>query len=231
MSQATSDLHRKRQRSPRSNRARDIDQLHPAVEELIAQADTNIEDTDERDSDSNNDDETKDEEVEDDVGNRRETAREGTSDGTVRRTPQPRATTFNGFKDPAHELLLLKALDAVRPFGIQHGQTRAAWSRVVQYLKDYDDKERAEGRPTVFDDVNPCVCQARWKNLSSEYAEHEAAMLRATGVNPQIADRLKYMQPVYEFEQACRKTADDNKDKRHRKKARTESNRVEGNWT
>ncbi|KAG9065259.1 hypothetical protein KI688_002582 [Linnemannia hyalina] len=124
MSQASSDLHRKRQRSPtpsRSNHARDIDQLHPAVEELIAQADTNNEDTDERDSDSNNDDQTKDEEVEDDVGNRRETAREGTSDGTVRRTPQPRATTFNGFKDPAHEFLLLKALDAVRPFGIQHG--------------------------------------------------------------------------------------------------------------
>ncbi|KAF8945819.1 hypothetical protein BGZ47_001896 [Haplosporangium gracile] len=82
----------------------------------------------------------------------------------------------------------LKTLDAVRPFGIQHGQTGAAWSRAVQYLKDHDDKERAKGRSAVFDDVNPRVCHARWKNLSREYAEHEAAMLRATRVNPQITD-------------------------------------------
>jgi hypothetical protein len=195
----------------------------------------NNNDADERDSgcsddnDDNDDDGTEDEEeVGDDVGNRRETAGEGTCDETVHRSSQPRATIFTGFKDPAHELLLLKALDTVRPFGVQHGQTGTAWSRVVQYLRDHDDKEQAEGRPRVFDDVNPRVCQARWKNLSSEYAAHETAMLRATGVNPEITDRLKYIQPVYEFEQACRKTTDDNKDKRHRKKARTESNRVEG---
>ncbi|KAF9140386.1 hypothetical protein BGX30_006617, partial [Mortierella sp. GBA39] len=63
MSQDTSDLHRKRQRSPtpsRSNRARDIKQLHPAAEERIAHSYTNNEDADEMDSDSNNDDETED---------------------------------------------------------------------------------------------------------------------------------------------------------------------------
>ncbi|KAK3811562.1 MAG: hypothetical protein J3R72DRAFT_480791 [Linnemannia gamsii] len=167
MSQATSDLHRKRQRSStpsRSNRAHDIDQLQPDVEELIVHAYNNSNDIDERDSDSNddNDDETEDEEeAEGNVGNRREPVGEETGDEMVRHTPQLRATTFNGFKDPAHELLLLKALDTVRPFGIQHGKTGAAWSRVVQYLRDYDDKERADGRPTVFDDVNPRVSSVR----------------------------------------------------------------------
>lgn len=104
----------------------------------------------------------------------------------------------------------------------------AAWLRVVQYLKDHDNKEHAAGHLTVFDDVNPRVCQARWKGLSREFADYEAEMAIATGVNPQLTDRLKHIQPVYEFEKACRKTTTENKDKRQRKKARTESNRVEG---
>ncbi|KAK3843746.1 MAG: hypothetical protein J3R72DRAFT_439841 [Linnemannia gamsii] len=179
-----------------------------------------------RGSDSNDDNDN--DGTEDDVGNRREIAGEGMSDETIHTTTQPRATTFSDFKDPAHELLLLKALDKVRPFGVQHGQTRASWWRVFRYLRDHDDKERAEDRPTVFDDVNPRVCQTKWKNLSSEYTVHETAMLRATGVKPEITDRLKYIQPVYEFEQACRRTGRDNRDKRQRKKARTESSRVRG---
>ncbi|KAG0273514.1 hypothetical protein BGZ95_010678 [Linnemannia exigua] len=180
-------------------------------------------DTDERESDSNysNDDEiADDEEAGDDVDNRRKTTGERTSDGVVHRTQQP----FNGFEDPAHERLLLKALHAVKPFGIRHGEADAAWSGVVQYPRNHDDKERAKGCSTVFDNVNSRVCQARWKDLSIEYAVHEAAMLRANGVSILMTDRLKYIQPVYEFEQACRKTADDIK--RHYKKARTESKQV-----
>ncbi|KAI9233369.1 MAG: hypothetical protein BYD32DRAFT_426191 [Podila humilis] len=38
----------------------------------------------------------------------------------------------------------------------------------------------------------------------------------------------KTYHPVYEFEQACKRTSDDNKDKRQRKKARTDNNRVAG---
>lgn len=124
MSQTTSAFPRKRQRSPtpsRINPTRDIDQLHPDVIELITHLYANIDDSDEWDSDSNDsyyDDETEDndddEQVRDDVGNRRETSGEGMSEGTVRRTSLllPRTSVFNGFKDPTHEVLLLKALDA-----------------------------------------------------------------------------------------------------------------------
>jgi len=55
-------------------------------------------------------------------------------------------------------------------------------------------------------------------------------MRAATGVNPQITNWLKHIQPVYEFEQACRKIADDNKDKQQCKKAWTESNQVAGEF-
>ncbi|KAG0010695.1 hypothetical protein BGZ81_002606 [Podila clonocystis] len=239
MSQATSNLRHKCQRSStpsRSNPQQSIDELNPEVEALITGFYQDHDDAQERDSTSDDDsNETEDNDTEDDerasVGNRREALREDErSENTVRHKQQPRINTFNGFKDAAHELLLLKALDVVRPFGVQHGQTGAAWLRVVRYLKDHDNKERDEGRPTVFDGVNPRVCQARWKNLSREYAEHEADMKAATGVNPQITDRLKHIQPVYEFEQACKQTADDNKDIWQCKKARTESNRVAGEF-
>ncbi|KAG0069156.1 hypothetical protein BGZ93_002909 [Podila epicladia] len=233
-----SDPHHKRQRSPTpsgsTRRQPDIDELTPDVADLIANSYFDYDDADGRDSYSNglnanetNDNETDDENTGESDGDSAENVEE-LDVGTIQRTRQPRANAFNGFKDPAHEIVLLKALDVVRPFGAQHGQTATAWLRVVRYLKDHDDKERAAGRPTVFNDVNPRVCQARWKTLSREYADFEDDMVIASGVNPHITDRLKHIQPVYEFEKSCKKASNENKDKRQRKKARTESNRVDG---
>lgn len=53
-------------------------------------------------------------------------------------------------------------------------------------------------------------------------------MVIASGVNPQITDCLKHIQPVYKFKKACKKSSNENNDKQKCKKAQTESNSVEG---
>ncbi|KAG0011053.1 hypothetical protein BGZ82_003179, partial [Podila clonocystis] len=233
-----SDPHYKRRQSPTpsgsTRRQPDIDELMPDVAELIVNSYFDQDDANGRDSYSNglnanetNDNETGYENTGESDGDSAENIGE-LDVGAIQCTRQPCANAFNGFKDPAHEIVLLKALDVVRPFGAQHGQTASAWLRVVWYLKDHDDKERAAGRPTMFNDVNSRVCQARWKTLSHEYSDFEDDMVIASGVNPQITDHLKHIQPVYKFEKSCKKASDENKDKRQCKKAQTESNRVDG---
>ncbi|KAF8948064.1 hypothetical protein BGZ47_006609 [Haplosporangium gracile] len=143
--------------------------------------------------------------------------------------PSQRArTAFVGFKDPKLELVLLHALDAVRPFGAQHGRKLDAWKSVVQNLKDHDAIEQEAGRPAVFSLVNTRVCQAKWNTLSDEYAEHLREMRRTTGANPTLTKRLQLMGAIYDYELSCKEDSTRKKQKRSHDNARKESNRVNG---
>lgn len=51
---------------------------------------------------------------------------------------------FVGWTDET-ELNLFDAIDAMRPFNAQHGQKSGAWSRVAEYLQEYDVREQAAG--------------------------------------------------------------------------------------
>ncbi|KAF9079651.1 hypothetical protein BGX23_003538, partial [Mortierella sp. AD031] len=146
----------------------------------------------------------------------------------VRAQRRARVGTFVGFKDPELEYVLLQALDTVRPFDAEHGRKAATWEKVIEYLRKHDDKEERAGRPRVFGLVNSRVCRANWNALSDEYAKHLAKMRQTTGANPTLTPRLQLMGAVYDFEQSCKKTMDDKKEQGRRKRARIESNRVEG---
>ncbi|KAF9536398.1 hypothetical protein EC957_011099 [Mortierella hygrophila] len=143
--------------------------------------------------------------------------------------PSQRArTAFTGFKDLKLELILLQALDAVRPFGAQHGRKLDAWRSIVQHLKDHDVIEQEAGRPAVFGLVNARVCQAKWNTLSDEYAEHLREMRRTTGANPTLTKRLQLMGAIYDYELSCKEESARKKQKRSHDNARKESNRVNG---
>lgn len=143
-------------------------------------------------------------------------------------SPQRSRAPFNGFKDPKLELILLHALDAVRPFGAQHGRKLDAWKSVVQNLKDHDAIEQDAGRLAVFSLVNARVCQAKWNTLSDEYAEHLREMRRTTGANPTLTKRLQLMGAIYEHELSCKEDSARKKQKRSHDNTRKESNRVNG---
>ncbi|KAG0299415.1 hypothetical protein BGZ97_003715, partial [Linnemannia gamsii] len=175
-------------------------------------------------NDDKGDDETEDEELNGEV-----VADQPIGEGVPAQAQRrARFGTFVGFKDPDLEYVLLQALDTVRPFDAEHGKKASAWEKVVEYLKKYDDKEDRAGRPRVFSIVNARVCRNNWKALSDEYAKHLAKMRQTTGANSTLTQRLQLMGAVYDFEQSYKKEADARKEQGKRKRARIESNRVEG---
>ncbi|KAK3830062.1 MAG: hypothetical protein JOS17DRAFT_830500 [Linnemannia elongata] len=132
-------------------------------------------------------------------------------------------TAFTGFKDPKLELILLQALNAVRPFGAQYRRKLDAWRSIVQHPKDHDPIEQEAGRPAVFSLVNAREYHAKWNTLSDEYAEQLHEMRRTTGANPTLTKRLKLMGAIYDYEQSCKEESARKKQKRSHYNARTES--------
>ncbi|KAK3805231.1 MAG: hypothetical protein J3R72DRAFT_499875 [Linnemannia gamsii] len=141
--------------------------------------------------------------------------------------PPRRQAKFPGF-NKAMELVLLKGLNAVKPFGAQHGTTVEAWARVVQYLKDDDDKERAKGKENRFSLVNVRNCKERWVALSAEYAAIAAKSLRDSGTNSTIDARYTELQDAYLYEQSCLDAKKARKSNRHHTQAQAVLNRTNG---
>ncbi|KAF9147370.1 hypothetical protein BG015_011016 [Linnemannia schmuckeri] len=141
--------------------------------------------------------------------------------------PPRRQLKFPGF-NKAMELVLLKGLNAVKPFGAQYGETADAWARVVRYLKEDDDKERARGKEARFDLVNARNCKEKWLALSAEYAAMAAKSLRDSGTNPTIDARYTELQEAYLYEQTCLNTKKEKKSRRHHAQAQATLNKTNG---
>ncbi|KAF8938102.1 hypothetical protein BGZ47_008732 [Haplosporangium gracile] len=140
-------------------------------------------------------------------------------------SPPRRQAKFPGF-NKAMELVLLKGLDAIKPFNAQYGETAEAWARVVRYLKDDDDKERARGKEARFELVNARNCKERWAALSMEYAAIAAKNLRDSGTNPTIDARYIELQEPYIYEQSCLDGKKAKKSRKHHAQAQAVLNKT-----
>ncbi|KAG0351304.1 hypothetical protein BC939DRAFT_453928 [Gamsiella multidivaricata] len=141
----------------------------------------------------------------------------------------PRKRNFRKFQDPAYEIVLLRAIDATKPFGAQHGKTKEAWQGVIKYLQDYDmERFQKQGEEPMFEGVTLRLCQSKWEALSNEQRKFQVEMDKATGVSPEMTERRILMQDIYHYEQACANAAKEAKEQRTRKRQRANDDRHAG---
>ncbi|KAF9570526.1 hypothetical protein BGW38_008737, partial [Lunasporangiospora selenospora] len=116
-----------------------------------------------------------------------------------------------------------------RPFGAKYGQSKAAWERVIDYLNEYDKEQfRKLGASAVFEGVTVRLCQAKWDTLSREYKQYETRLDRASGVAPEVNERLILIQAIYDYEQACTKALQEVKRNKEQDKQRAQGDREAG---
>ncbi|KAF9902927.1 hypothetical protein BX616_001759 [Lobosporangium transversale] len=104
------------------------------------------------------------------------------------------ATRLKFRKDSMQELILLRALALHQPFRAPHGQVAETWDKVVEFLHNYDWKERPH---------NPYFTKHTWDRLQEEQKKYEAYIKSATGISPDETERRRLLEELCEGKQAA----------------------------
>ncbi|KAF9916015.1 hypothetical protein FBU30_001579 [Linnemannia zychae] len=148
----------------RSNTTADLDELNPGVQDMLNAP------LGEEDEFGNGNQESGEETEDEDREVYTQDIASGEEDrGGSDRDAVGRKQNFRKFSLPSHEIILLEALDAVRPFGAQHGQTQAAWLRVVHHeakMKrvtgaQLEVSKRLELMQMIYEYEQECIARAK----------------------------------------------------------------------
>ncbi|KAF9368389.1 hypothetical protein CPB97_004672 [Podila verticillata] len=133
---------------------------------------------------------------------------------------------YLGFKrDLKLLIILLQALDVVKPFSTGYGKTKQAWEGVIAFLHQHDEGLVAAGGKPVFEGVTVHCCQDNWDDLVSEFKQYQAKLDTGTGINPKVTELIKHTQPVYLYAQSIKEKSASRADKQKAVQERVEANK------
>ncbi|KAF9280456.1 hypothetical protein BGZ74_002594, partial [Mortierella antarctica] len=112
-----------------------------------------------------------------------------------------RKTQFRKFLLPECELILLRALDDVKPFSAKRGQGAKLWDNVELFLHQYDTAQRRDkGAEPMFTDVSVRACKNKWSAISKEHKVEEGILKTKSGITLPVTERNTLIKAIYAYE-------------------------------
>ncbi|KAF9367464.1 hypothetical protein CPB97_005725, partial [Podila verticillata] len=129
-----------------------------------------------------------------------------------------RKTQFHKFLLPKCELILLQALNDVRPFSNKWGEATKLWDQVEHYLHKYDAAQRMKNSmEPLFTDVTVHACKSKWVAIHKAHAVEDGVLKNKTGITLPVTRRNTLIQDIYEYEIAIKREQENKKKEQERK--------------
>ncbi|KAG0016504.1 hypothetical protein BGZ82_001035, partial [Podila clonocystis] len=140
-----------------------------------------------------------------------------------------RKTQFRKFLLPECELILLRALNDVRPFSNKRGAATKLWEQVELYLHKHDaaQKRRNNAEPH-FTDVTVRACKSKWSVISKAHAIEDGVLKNATGITLPVSERTTLIQEIFEYEKSIERELESKRKEQERQKKRKADDREDG---
>ena len=110
-------------------------------------------------------------------------------------------TQFCKFLLPECELILLRALNDVRPFSNKCGAATKLWEQVELYLHKHDAAQKWRNNMELhFTDITVHACKSKWSVISKVYAIEDGILKNATGITLLVSECNTLIQEIFEYE-------------------------------
>ncbi|KFH68874.1 hypothetical protein MVEG_05678 [Podila verticillata NRRL 6337] len=118
-------------------------------------------------------------------------------------------TQFRKFLLPECELILLRALNDVRPFSNKRGAATKLWEQVELYLHKHDAaRKRRNNAEPHFTDVTVRACKSKWNVI--------------------ISERNTLIQEIFEYEKSIERELESKRKEQERQRKRKADDREDG---
>ncbi|KAF9271931.1 hypothetical protein BGZ74_005548, partial [Mortierella antarctica] len=140
-----------------------------------------------------------------------------------------RKTQFRKFLLPECELILLKALNDVRPFSNKRGVATKLWEQVELYLHKHDTAQRRKNNAEPnFTDVTVRACKSKWSAISKAHAVEDGVLKNATGITLPVSERNTLILEIFEYEKSIERELESKRKEQERQKKRKVDDREDG---
>lgn len=126
---------------------------------------------------------------------------------------------FCKFLLPECKLVLLRALNDVRPFSNKCGAATKLWEQVELYLHKHNTaKKRRNNVEPHFTDITVCACKSKWSTISKAHAIEDGVLKNVTGITLPVSECNTLIQEIFEYEKSIERELESKQKEQERQK-------------